>query len=316
MKKPLGGLCLVFVGVFLSCTYSGRDVRKEAQEEAASRNQRLVIGRVSDNPKKHYKRLKPMVDYVAGQSKDLGITEGSVLMARSNQELIQYLKEGKVDWVTETPFSAIIFSEKGGAEVMLRKWKKGVPEYHCVFIARKDSDVNSLSDLNNKKIAFEDRGSTTAYFVPIAVLKDEGLDLVELSSPREKAPAGKVGYAFAGGELNITTWVHKGLTDAGAYSNLDWEDPDDTPEAFKKDLKIIYRTKSFPRAVELLRKDLDPKLKKRIKQILLKMHEDPAATDVLKAYSKTNRFDEFEGEAKKGLGEVRRMLEHVQEELR
>ena len=303
-------LCL---GLLLWCSNARAEAEKGMPEEleGVSRSQTLVIGRVTNDPSKHYERLKTMVDYVAGRLKDSGIRQGSILMAKSNEEMIQYLKEGKVDWVSETPFSAIIFSEETGAEMVLRKWKDEAPEYYSVFITRKDSGINSLDDLKGKKIAFEDTGSTTAYFVPTAVLKGEGLQLQELSSPRENSSPDKVGYVFAKDELNISTWVHKGLTEAGAFSNLDWEDSGETPEAFKKDLKIFYQTKPFPRAVELLRKDLDPKIKRRIMEVLLGAHEDPEAKDALKAYDKCTRFDELEGKAKEGLEEARRILERT-----
>ena len=51
--------------------------------------------------------------------------------------------------------------------------------------------------------------------------------------------------------------------------------------------------------VELIRKDLDPKIKARIKDVLLKAHEDPEAKDALLHYGpKTAKFDEFKGSAK------------------
>lgn len=149
----------------------------------------------------------------------------------------------------------------------------------------------------------------------MSIIRKEGLDLVELPSPRAKAPEGKVGYAFAGGELNISTWVYKGLADAGAYSNLDWEDPSDTPASFKKDCGIFYRTKPFPRAVESLRRDLEPRIKKRLKEVLLNAHNDPDAKGALKAYSETTKFDEITGETKKGMEEARRILDYVREEF-
>lgn len=270
----------------------------------------LVIGRVSDNPKKHYKRLEPMVAYVVSHLKDLGITRYGILMAKNNQEMIEYLKEGKVDWITETPFSALIFCEETGAEIMVRRWKKGVPDYYSVIFTRNDSGIESLKDLKGKKIAFEDPGSTTSYYVPMAMLKKAGLDPIELASPREKPPADGVGYVFAGRDINITAWVYKGLVDAGAYGNSDWENPDDCPPAFKKDLKIIHQTKPFPRAMEIIRKGVDPEIKKRIKEILLNAHKDPRAKKALKAYRKTTRFDKFTGKAKEQLEVVRQLLEY------
>lgn len=271
----------------------------------------LVIGRVSSNPKKHYKRFKPMVDYAVSQLKDLGITQGKVLFAKNNQEMIKYLKEGKIDWVSETLFSGLTFCKKTGAEIMARRWKGGVAEYYSIIFVRNDSGIESLKDLKGKAIAFEDPGSTTSYFIPMNELKKSGLETVELKGPRSKPPTEKVGYAFAGSDINVTTWVYKGLADAGALNNLDWENPDDFPEVFKKSLKIIHQTKYFPRALEIIRKDINPEIKKRLKTILLNAHNDPNAKDALKGYRKTSRFDDLTKEAQKLLEETQSLLENT-----
>ncbi len=275
----------------------------------------LTIGRVSDKPLKHYKDLKPVVDYMVSHMGDLGIEHGEVMLFKNNQELIKALKEGKVDWVSESPFSAIIYEEKGGAEIIARRVRKEASDYYSLFFVRKDSRIKSLGDLKGKKVAFEDPGSTTGYFVPKAMLIKEGLEPVELASPREKPPAGKVGYAFAGGELNITTWVYKGLAEAGAFNNSDWENSNSTPEVFKKDLKIIYRTKLFPRGVELVRGNLDPKIKERMKNVLFKAHKDPEAKEILDDYSKTEKFTPVDTELRKGLEETRRILEYIRSDF-
>ena len=316
-KKYKRGLLFFFLCFFLFGN-AGTKAVTEAEEKPVtiSREETLVIGRVSDNPKKHYKRLKSIVDYAAGHMKDLGIRQGSVLMAKNNQELIQYLNEGKLDWFSESIFSAIYFADKGGAEIILRRWKRGVPDYYSVFFTRKSSGINSLADLKGKKIAYEDPGSASAYFMPVYALKKAGLDLVELSSPRIEPPVDQVGYIFAGGELNISTWVHKELADAGAFSNLDWEDDDDTLDAFKKDLKIIYKTGSFPRALELVRGDLNAKLKKRLKDLLRNAHNDSDAKEALKTYGKTMKFDDIRGETKVGLINARNILKYIQKDLK
>lgn len=280
-----------------------------------SRKETLVIGRVSDDPQKHYKRLRSIVDYVSSHLEDAGIKKGGVVMTRNNREMIEFLKEGRVDWVTETPFSALLFSEEAGAEIILRRWKKSVPEYFTIFIVHKDSKINSLEELKGKKIAFEDPGSTSAYFIPLAVLRRHGMNLVLLSSVNEKPPRDKVGYVFAGGELNITTWVHKGLVDAGALSDLDWEDEDDVPAVFRKDLKIVHRTRHYPRALELVRKGLDPDIKKGLKEILLNAHNDPKAAKALRAYNKTSRFDEVDEEIQEGIDRIHELLKYIRPEL-
>ena len=274
----------------------------------------LVIGRVSNNPDKTYRELRPILDYVVGHLEDLGVTSGSVLVAKDKEEIIKFLKEGKVDWVQKGVFQAILYSQEAGAEIFLRSWREGAPTYYSVIFTRKDSNINSLNDLKGKKVAFQDPGSTSAFFIPLAALRRAGLELVELPSPRDKAPASKVAYAFAGDELSIATWVHRRLTEAGAFHNQDWEGPTHNPPAIKKDLKIIYRSKPLPRMIELVRKDLDPKIKARIKEVLLKAHEDPAAREALKSYGpETARFDQL---SKEELEEAKEMLKYVAKDVK
>ena len=102
--------------------------------------------------------------------------------------MLRYLREGKVDWVQKTVFEALIYNREVGAEIALRSWRQRVPNYHTVMFARKDGHIASLKDLVGKKIAFEDPGSTSAFFVPAAILKRANFQLLELSSPREKSP--------------------------------------------------------------------------------------------------------------------------------
>lgn len=253
----------------------------------------LIIGKVSDNPKKHYHYLKPMVDYVAMQMEDLGISEGRVVMARDNQQMLDYLQQGKVDWVTETPLSASLFHKQAGAEYLLRKWKKGVSSYHSVIFTRNNSNIQSLQDLKGKTIAFEDPGSSSAYYIPAAILLKQGLSLHPLINPREKPPADKLGYAFSGEEINTVTWVHMGLVDLGTLSNLGWENDEQAPPQYRDNMKIIHRSRPFPRALELVRKDLPLPVKQRLKTILLNIHRQPGAVHILRAYQRTKKFDEL-----------------------
>lgn len=282
---------------------------------ASERERTLVIGKVSSDPKKHYRYLKPMADYVVEQMQDLGIDRVKVLMARDNQQMVRYLKRGKVDWVTETVFSAVEFEEKAGAEMLLLKWKKGVPEYHTVFFARVGTDIKRLQDLKGKILTLQDLGSSSGFFIPAALMLEAGLELVQLESPREAAPVDAVGFVFGKEEINMATWVHKGVVDAGAYANLDWNREDHTPSAFKENIYIFHESESYPRAIELVRKGLRPEVKARLKAILLAAHEDPAAAEALKAYQETHRFEAIDAKVQRGIERARKTLKRVKSEL-
>ena len=256
-----------------------------------------------------------MAKYLARRLEPLGISARAAVVARNNRQMIGFLRHGTVDLVSETAFSAMLFSREAGADIILREWKGGSATYRTVFIARTDSGIESLADLRGKTIAFEDRGSTTAFLLPLAILRREGIQAVELPSSREAPPADKIGYVFARGEVNIMAWVVKGLADAGAISNLDWEDLARAPARLKEDVRIFDTTRPILRSLVIARKGLDPKLKARIEEILLTMHTDPAGREALETYNRVARYDRIKGEAARSIEEVRRLVPLINQEL-
>lgn len=282
-----------------------------ASAAIAAGDGRLVIGRISNEPRKHYDRLKAMAEYLTEELAGNGVTAIDVVMVSKLEEMQELLATGRVDILSETPFMALDMVEKGLAEILMREWKKGVAEYHSVIVARKDGPVQRLEDLVGRRFAFEDPGSTSAYLMPRVALEDAGLILHELANSRDAAMRGKVGYSFANGEINVVAWVHRGLADAGAISNLDWNSDSSAPAHFKKDLKIIHRTSPVARSVFMVRGGLDDTLKKRIATVLEHMHESPAGRAAMKKYFKVARYDRFEGEALVGLETARRIRQSV-----
>lgn len=271
----------------------------------------LVIGKVSQNPKKHYRYLKPIAEYVAERMRDLGVRRAKVLMAPDNRRMIEYLRQGRVDWVTETVMSASIFAEEAGAEILLRKWKKGVPRYRTIFFARNDSGIRSLADLPGRTLALEDDGSTSSYYLPLSILIGEGYDVAPLGSPRAQQQS-RIDYLLAGDEINISTRVYQGLEDAGAFNNLDWRKPDHLPELFRKEMRVIHQSQEYPRAVELVRGGLEAAVRERLRSLLLRAHEDPDAEMPLHSYQRTLRFDALRPEELESIRALYQTVELVQ----
>jgi hypothetical protein len=95
------------------------------QTRIAPRERTIVVGRVTENPKKHFPRLEGFANYLARRLNSVGIAAGRAEIGRDNRQMIAYLREGKVDLVSETALSALLFVERIGAEILLREWKKG-----------------------------------------------------------------------------------------------------------------------------------------------------------------------------------------------
>jgi phosphonate transport system substrate-binding protein len=261
----------------------------------------LVLGRISDDPKTHYEQLKPLLDYVVPRMAGVGIREGRILMAKDPQQMASYLRRGRVDWVSETAGTAVLLQQRAGAKPLLLTERDGASQYHSLFFARRDSGIDSLDDLRGHSVAFQRPTSTSAYFVPAAELLGRGLSLELLLSPTDRLDSSVVGYLFARSELNISTWVHKRLVDVGVMSNLDWENARRMPNAFRRDFVVIGKTEDYPRALELVRSDIDAKVEARLRQVLSEAAADPDASEALLRFFNTTRFLPIDASSKRAL---------------
>lgn len=275
----------------------------------------LVLGRISDDPRRHYEQLKPLLDYVVPRMKDVGITEGRVLMARDPQQMMSYLRRGKVDWVTETPGTGLLLADKAGARPLLLTERSGSREYRSVIFTHRDSGITDLSQLRGHTIAFQSPSSTSAYLVPAMVLRERGLPMTLMVSPLDEADPRSVGYVFANTDANLGTWVHKRLVDAGGFSDQDWDSMQRLSDAFRRDLVVIHTTGPVPRAMELVNGDMRPEVAARLKQVLLGAAEDPQARDALRQFFRTTGFYEADEETRRALETLRRGARDVREAL-
>lgn len=275
----------------------------------------LVLGRVSDNPAAHYDRLKPLLDYVVARMGDLGIREGRVLMARDTAAMASHLRQGQVDWVTETAGASLGLIEQGLAEPFALSWRGGEQRYYSVFVVRRDSGIESLNALEGRKIAFQHPNSTSAYLVPAGLLLDRGLSLAGLLSPLDSPPADRLGYAFTGVEANSVAWVHQRLADVAAISNLDYRDLVLPVPDYAADLHIIDRTPDYPRALELARGDLPEPIRERLLRVLLEAGDDPDAREALAVFFHTEQFTPYTPEVARQLEALVPMVDRVRREL-
>lgn len=249
----------------------------------------LVLGRISDDPQRHHDQLKPLLDYVVPRMASVGIREGRILMAPDASRMTSYLRHGRVDWVTETALTGLTLMSRARASVLLQTERDGVRHYRAVLFVRADSPLQSLDDLRGRRLALQSPASTSAYLLPAITLLDAGVPMEILPSPSDRPGADRVGYVFANSEANIATWVFKGVADAGAFSDIDLErlrarDPR------AASLRIIGRSMMAPRALELVRADLDPRVRDRLQEVLLEASRDPAAAPALRRFFGTTGF--------------------------
>lgn len=225
------------------------------------------------NPLKFY--LIPAQDMMTLRS------QGDVLAKYLEKELEMHVELGlptsfiavveafgskKADVAILNTFGYVLANEKYGVSAKLKLVNRGRDEYYGQIIARADSNIKAVKDLNNKRFAFVDPASTSGYVLPALTLKNEKIKIKE--------------HVFSGTHDSVVMAVYQGKVDAGATFHAPPDDdgtPKDArwivrkqyPDIFDK-IKILQLTGPIPNDPVSFRKDLPEEIKEKVVKALLK----------------------------------------------
>lgn len=262
----------------------------------------ISLGSVFEGPQGEGEEyFRDFVRYVARKFSLASAIEGRVVLAPTVLQLANLLEGKKVDFYMESPYPTYLINGKGSGRLLLRRWKGGMAEYRSILFVARGSETARIEDLRGKMIAFEDPGSTSAYFLPKVFLLRKGFKLAEKPGFDAKVAPTEIGYIFCYSAGKIIDLVLSNKVAAGALSNDDYER---LGEKERADLTIIAETDMFPRHLVSVRKDLHPPVVTRLKNILLSMHEDDEGRKILQRTDNTTKFDILPG----GEETVRRRL--------
>lgn len=186
------------------------------------------------------------------------------LQRRDYAECISLLenREAEVAFVCSGPY--VEAQDRFGAEVLVLPQVGGKETYYSYIIVRKGSPLRRFKDLRGKVFAFTDPLSATGRLYPAYLLSKMGL------TPE----------AFFG--ETILTWGHdnsieavaQGLADGAAVSSLVWEDLAKSAASAALETMVIERSRPLGMPPVIVHPRLDPKLRKRLRDVFLGMHLD------------------------------------------
>lgn len=244
---------------------------------------KIIIGTIDTEPKEKILKFRVLADYLQEKLKSKNI-KVDVEIPKDIQTTIDLINSKKLDIYIDSVYPTMLVKKKTGIDIVCKRWKKGKEGYKSVIFTKKSAPIDSISDLKNKKVAFEDEFSTSAFFIPKSAMERNGLIV------SNKGESGSVKYDFARSEKNAAVWV--------LYSKVDAAVTDDkTYSEFDKNLfKVIYTSKLIPRHLVSFSKSIDGVLKEEILEILYQMDKDKQGHDVLKKFSKTKKFSPLKAE--------------------
>ncbi len=103
----------------------------------------------------------------------------NIYIPKKYENLIQAMKDKKVDFAFYTAMSFVYAEKEANAKVLLKSvWDK--PFYYSTVVTKPKSKITSLKDLRGKRVGFVDEKSTSGYLLPILELNKLGINKADI----------------------------------------------------------------------------------------------------------------------------------------
>ncbi|HWR58577.1 MAG TPA: phosphate/phosphite/phosphonate ABC transporter substrate-binding protein [Thermodesulfovibrionales bacterium] len=265
-------ICLTVVS---ACSKREAEAPRKIHQET-----QLVIGLI---PEHHIfdqiQRYKPLADYLSAR---IGSKIKLKVLPRYGNIIDNFISES-MDGAFFGSFTYALAHAKMGVEVLARPERSdGVSTYYGLIFVRKDSGIRTVQDMKGKRFAFVDKATTAGYLLPLGYFPKHGV--------RNYKAFLKEVY-FTGTHEDAINDVLNKKADIGAAKNTVYERIAKENDRITKELLVLEKSLRVPENSLAVRKDLDESLKKKLKETLLAMHDDPEGKKVLSVFG-ARRFIE------------------------
>lgn len=218
----------------------------------------LVMGRLpsSDGAAS---RWQPLAAYLGEGAK----AQIAVTTEETYEEFERALQQGKYDLVNAGPL--LCQQVKSQYEPLAKIERQGTPTYLGIIFAKRQLRAKRLEDLKGKTIALVSPKSTSGGLYPQKALLDAGL-----------VPGKDIQVKWVGSHSEVGEAVKSGAADAGGC----YEDCRDAawprPRAKALATHVVAYTPDIPAEMIIVKRSLDPAIKRALRQALLKVNEQEA----------------------------------------
>jgi len=191
-------------------------------------------------------------------------------IAKNYGDLRTQMETGAVDIGSFSPFAYVDAARGGKVRIIAQSILEGSATYRGLIVARKDSGLKTVADLEGKRFAFVDPKSASGYVYPRAMLVEKGV------TPERYFKE----TIFAGGHDKVIAAVLKGRADAGAI----YDGALGVAKAKgmqTEDLVTLVSTDPIPHDAIAVRLGLDETLAKKIQTALVDLDKSEAGRRVI-----------------------------------
>ncbi len=228
-----------------------------------------ITGIPDENPTELARKYQVMIDYL---QKELGV-EVTYVPVTDYGAAVSALAAGKIEFAWLGGFTHVQARVLADAKpVVMRDIDR---QFKSVFIAHKDSGIDSEADFKGKTFAFGSKSSTSGHLLPRHFL------LTQLHIDPETEFDSKPIYS--GAHDATVKMVESGKVQGGAANAEVWQRMVSAGTVDTEKVKVIWTTPEYVDYVWTVGRNVDPELVEKFRQAFLKLSpEDPEQEAVLK----------------------------------
>ncbi|MBA3530905.1 MAG: phosphate/phosphite/phosphonate ABC transporter substrate-binding protein [Ardenticatenales bacterium] len=186
----------------------------------------------------------------------------------------------QVGWLNT--FSYILAAEKYNVEADLATVRRGSAFYTGQIVANADSGIETLADIDGKKMCWVDPLSTSGYIIPRVMLAAAGVDVDALETQD------------SGSHPNVITAVYNGDCDAGAsFVDARTAIAEEFPDVNDK-VKVVAVSPEIPNDSVSFAPDLPAEAREQIVAALLEIAQEEEGMAALAAVYEVDGFQEID----------------------
>ena len=246
-----------------------------------------------ESPERTFAQYSELFEYVGRR---LGRTV-EVVQRQTYSEVVSLVQHRRVDAALVCSGPYVQAEEDFGAEVLAVPRIAGRDSYQAIVLVRRESPFLNFDDLRGRSFGLTDALSTSGMVYPACLVRERRRTTETYFSK----------VLFTKGHDNSIRAVADGLVDAASVSSLVFDEMAKQTPRLSERLRIVERSPPLGNPPIIVHPQLDPALKRLIRESLLGLREDPDAAPLLRRMG-IERFVEGNPAA---YAEVRRMRARV-----
>lgn len=283
-----------FIILFFGCDNSDKIQSYSQKAEKIFYHDTINVSTVSAVIKNDILMMQPFTNYLTEKfrynNKQIYFR---LTIVPSLNELIELVKSSKNIIYIDSPYPTLYVHKNIELNPQLIHWKENTEYYYSVFFTKKEHGYRSLSDLKGKVVGFDEKYSTSGYFLPIVQLLESNLETIELKSSESMVPNDKIGYIFTTDDENTMFWVLNDKVDAGATDIISFNKYSGVR---KNELEIISSSIKVPRQIVSYKNNMNDELIVSINNFLINMESSVEGKKALKEFYSTKKFTKLNKE--------------------